>query len=75
MPMYTQEQLQSFWNYYVTLKQADVIYYNSKESPGYDSNFAGMLAFIRSNKLFGFANYNSPQFFGNSLNHNGPTQS
>jgi hypothetical protein len=54
---YTQQQLENTWNYYVTLAPADVVYYTSPGSAGYDVSFSAMLSFIFLNRLFGFEQY------------------
>lgn len=75
MPSYTPDQLQNFWNYYVTLKAADVASLIDPQGPLYDPNFDAMLTFVYVNKLFGFAdnsNYSGKGFVGNSAIFNGP---
>jgi hypothetical protein len=57
---YTPQQLENTWSYYVTLAPADVVYYTSTDSAGYDAGFSAILGYIFANRLFGFAQYDTP---------------
>jgi hypothetical protein len=79
MSLYTDQQLQDVWDRYVGMKEAEVISLISPSSAVYDASFAGTLAFIYTNKLFGFAYNNagasSNQFKGNVPIVSGPLKS
>ena len=55
--MFSQEELEAFWSYYVSLKQIDVVSLTNPESAAFDSVFAAKLGYVYKNRLFGFENY------------------
>ena len=71
--------LQSAWDRYVVMKQAEVIQVCDQQSAVFDADFAQALGIIYSQKMFGFANYGpaagSNSYKGNSPITNGPITS
>lgn len=79
MANFTQNQLQEFWNYYVTMTAAEVAPLTDPTSPSYDANFEAMLGYVYRNRLFGFADlsrsYSGKGSAGDFTIFNGPTKS
>jgi hypothetical protein len=57
---YTQAQLDAFWARYVVMEKIDVVQLTNPSSAAYEPDFAGMLSYVRQNRLYGFANYSAP---------------
>ena len=60
MPTCSQAQLDAFWNRHVTMSEVDVIQLTNPQSAAYESVFAAMLVFVRSNQMYGFGNPRTP---------------
>lgn len=72
MPQFTQSQLDQFWNRYVFMKEVDVISVSLAEP-----EFAAMLGYVYTNKLYGFGNSRPPGGYclGGAGPFNGPIKS
>jgi hypothetical protein len=57
---YSQQELDAFWNRYVSMREADVIALTNPQSAAFEPGFAAMLAYVFQNQLYGFANPRAP---------------
>jgi hypothetical protein len=57
---YSQQELDAFWNRYVTMNESDVVSLTNSSSAAYEPVFAAMLAFCFQNQLYGFGNPRTP---------------
>ena len=53
---YTTDQLDAFWSRYVTMREVDIISLTHPDSAAYEPDFAGMLGYCFTNRLYGFGN-------------------
>ena len=74
---YSQQELDAFWNRYVSLREADVISLCNSQSAAFEPLFASMLEFVRTYNLYGFANPRTPWdgTGSNGAGWGGPTRS
>jgi hypothetical protein len=61
---YTTDQLDAFWSRYVTMREIDVVSLTHPDSAAYDPEFAGMLGYSFTKKLYGFG---TPELCGTEL--------